>query len=133
MFRRQRRVDPKARLVAMQIGGSRVALGSAIFLATRPVLRAMRFPEPGPTGVALAKLGGGRDIAIGALTLASLGDAGRLRTMMLASNLCDLADAAAFAFAARDPQMRLPTVSGVLSGTAAATAGFWAWRRLGDA
>lgn len=130
MFNR-RKVDPKARRVAIQIGGSRVALGAAIFLATRPVLRAMRFPEPGPTGVALAKLGGGRDIAIGALTLASLGDADRLRTAMLASNLCDLADAAAFAVAGRDPQMRLPGISGVLSGTAAA-AGFWAWRRLGD-
>ncbi|HET9164036.1 MAG TPA: hypothetical protein VFN89_11440 [Solirubrobacterales bacterium] len=125
-------MDPKARRVAMQIGGSRVALGTAIFLGTRPVLRAMRFPEPGPTGVALAKLGGGRDIGIGVLTLASLSDPDRLRTVMLASNLCDLADAAAFAFAARDPQMRLPTVSGVLSGSAAAAAGFWAWRRLGD-
>jgi hypothetical protein len=109
-----------------------VALGTAIFLATRPLLRAMRFPEPGPSGVALAKLGGGRDVALGALTLASLGDPDRLRTVMLASSLCDLADAAAFGFAARDPQMRLPTVSGVLSGSAAAAAGFWAWRRLGD-
>lgn len=128
----KRRMDPKARQVALQIGGSRVALGASIFLATRPVLRAMRFPEPGPTGVALAKLGGGRDIAIGALTLASLGDADRLRTMLLASSLCDLADAAAFAFAIPDPQMRLPGLSGVLSGSAAAAAGFWAWRRLGD-
>jgi hypothetical protein len=132
MFGRRRRMDPRARQVALQIGGSRVTLGTAIFLATRPVLRAIRFPEPGPSGVALAKLGGGRDIAIGALTLASLGDAERLRTMMLASSLCDLADAAAFAFAAPDPQMRLPAISGVLSGAAAATAGIWAWRRLGD-
>jgi hypothetical protein len=132
MFRK-RRMDPKARRVALQIGGSRVALGTAIFLATRPVLRAMRFPEPGPSGVALAKLGGGRDLAIGALTLVSLGDPERLRTVLLASNLCDLADAAAFAFAAPDPQMRLPGISGVLSGTTAAAAGFWAWHRLGHA
>ena len=132
MFGRKRRVDSRARLVAVQIGGSRVTLGTAIFLATRPVLRAMRFPEPGPTGVALAKLGGGRDIAIGALTLGALSDPDRLRTVILVSNLCDLADAAAFGFAARDPQMRLPGVTGVLAGAAAATAGFWAWRRLGD-
>src|SRR3954454_19641046 len=132
MFRLDRRMDPRARQGAMQIGGSRVALGAAIFLATRPVLRAMRFPEPGPSGVALAKLGGGRDIAVGALTLASLSDPDRLRTVMLASNLCDLADAAAFGSAARDPQMRVPAIAGVLSGSAAAGAGFWAWRRLGD-
>src|SRR3954454_4528330 len=130
MFRLDRRMDPRARQGALQIGGSRVALGAAIFLATRPVLRAMRFPEPGPTGVALAKLGGGRDIAIGALTLASLSDSERLRTVMLASNLCDLADATAFAFAARDPQMRLPALSGGRSGGGAAAAGFWACRRL---
>lgn len=133
MFRRQRRMDSRARQVALQIGGSRVALGMAIFLATRPALRAMRFPEPGPTGVALAKLGGGRDIAIGALTLSARSEPDRLRTLLLVSNLCDLADAAAFAFAAREPQMRAPGISGVLSGGAAATAGFWAWRRLGDA
>jgi len=132
MFRR-RHVDPKARRIALQIGGSRVALGTAIFVATRPALRAMRFPEPGPTGVALAKLGGGRDIAIGGLTLAALSDPDRLRTVILVSNLCDLADAAAFAFAARDQQMHLPAFSGVLSGGAAAAVGFWAWRRLGDA
>jgi len=132
MFRR-RRIDPKARQVAMQIGGSRVALGMAIFLATRPVLRAMRFPEPSPAGEALAKLGGGRDIAIGALTLGALSDAERLRTVMLVSNLCDLADAAAFSFAVRNPQTRLAGIGGVLSGSAAAAAGFWAWRRLGDA
>jgi len=132
MFRRNS-IDPKARQIALQIGGSRVALGTAIFLATRPALRTMRFPEPGPTGVALAKLGGGRDIAIGALTLAALSDRDRLRTMMLVSNLCDLADAAAFGFGARHPQMRLAGVAGAFSGAAAATAGFWAWRRLGDA
>jgi hypothetical protein len=132
MFR-PRRIDPKARQVALQIGGTRVALGTAVFFATRPALRAIRFPEPGPTGVALAKLGGGRDIALGALTLGARSDRERLRTVMLVSSLCDLADAAAFAFAARDPQMRLPALSGVLSGSGAAAAGFWAWRRLGDA
>ena len=132
MFRRNS-IDPKARQIAMQIGGSRVVLGTAIFFGTRPALRAMRFPEPGPTGVALAKLGGGRDIAIGALTLGARSDRERLRTVMLVSNLCDLADAAAFAFGARHPQMRLAGTTGVLSGGAAAIAGFWAWRRLGDA
>ena len=132
MFRQRRRMDSRTRQIALQIGGTRVALGTTIFLATRPALRAMRFPEPGPTGVALAKLGGGRDIAIGALTLGALSDRERLRTVILASNLCDLADAAAFAFAARDPQMRLPALTGVLSGAVAASAGCWAWRRLGD-
>jgi hypothetical protein len=132
MFGRRDRIDPWARQVALQIGGTRVALGTAIFFATRPVLRAMRFEELDATGVALAKLGGGRDIAIGALTLAARDDRERLRTVMLVSNLCDLADAAAFAYATGDLRTRRPGIGGVLSGSAAALAGFWAWRRLGD-
>src|SRR3954451_16072715 len=111
MFRR-RRIDPKARQVAMQIGGSRVALGMAIFLATRPVLRAMRFPEPSPAGGALAKLGGGPGIGVGGLTLGALSDAERLRTVMLVSTLCALADAAAFSFAVRNQQTRLAGIGG---------------------
>lgn len=131
MFGRAK-TDSKARQVVLLIGASRVTLGTAIFFATRPVLRALRFPEPGPTGEALAKLGGGRDIMIGALTLAAREDAERLRAMILVSNLCDLADAAAFALAARNPQTRLAGLGGVLSGGGAAVAGFWAWRRLGS-
>src|SRR3954447_26798653 len=119
MFRR-RRIDPKARQVAMQIGGRRVALGMAIFLATRPVLRAMRFPEPSPAGEALATLGGGPDIAIGAPSLGALWDAERLRTVMWVSNLCAPPAAAPFSCAVRSPRPPLAGIGGVLSGSAAA-------------
>lgn len=129
---RRTKTDPKARQVATQIGGSRVALGLGILLATRPVLRAMRFPDPNPSGVALAKLGGGRDVVLGAATLATRDDPQRLRTVMLVSNFSDLADAVAFAFATGNPETRRPGIGGVLSGSAAAAVGFWAWRRLGD-
>src|SRR3954452_741009 len=131
MFRR-RRIDPTARREALEIGGRRGALGAALFFVTRAVLRGVRFPEPGPAGEALAKLGGARDIAIVALTLGALSDAERLRTVMLASNLCALPDAPPFSFAARNPQTRLAGIGGVLSGSAAAAVGFWAWRRLGE-
>lgn len=130
MFRRAK-MDPKARQVALQIGASRVAMGVGIFFATRPALRRLGFGEAGPTGEALGKLGGGRDIAIGALTLAARDDPAALRTALLISSACDVADAVALGVSARHPETRKAGLGGVLSGSAAAIAGLWAWRRLG--
>jgi Domain of unknown function (DUF4267) len=131
MFRHIR-MDPKARQVALQIGGSRVAIGAGALLATRPALRLLGFGDPEATGVALAKLAGGRDIALGLLTLAARDDAQKLRTLLLVSSACDLADAVGLGAAARYPETRRAGIGGVVSGSAAAIAGFWAWRRLGD-
>jgi len=131
MFRR-RRMDPKARQVALQIGGSRVMIGVGALFATRPALRLLGFGEPEATGTAVARLAGGRDIALGALTLAARDDAERLRTMLLVSSACDVADAIGLGLSAEHPETRRAGIGGILSGTAAAVAGFWAWRRLGD-
>jgi hypothetical protein len=132
MFRRRAKMDPKARQVALQIGASRVAMGVGIFFATRPALRALRFGDTDATGEALAKLGGGRDIALGALTLAARDDPGALRTTILISSACDVADAIALGASARHPEMRGAGLGGVFSGSTAALAGLWAWRRLAD-
>jgi len=126
-----RRIDPRARQVALQIGAGRVALGVATVFATRPALKALGFSQPEATGTALAKLVGGRDIALGALTLAAHDDAQQLRTLMLVSSACDLADAVSLGASVRDPETRQAGVSGIVSGSAAALAGLWAWRRLG--
>jgi hypothetical protein len=127
---RRSKPDPKARQIALQIGGSRVAMGLAIFFATRPALRVLRFGETDASGEALAKLGGGRDIAIGALTLALRNDAQALRAVILVSSACDLADAVALGISARRPETRAAGLGGVISGGGAAIAGLWAWRRL---
>jgi hypothetical protein len=131
MFRRAE-IDPKARQVAIQIGASRVAMGIGIFLATGPAVRWLGFGEPGPTGLALAKLGGGRDIAIGALTLAARDDRQMLRTALLISSACDLTDAVALGASTHHPETRKAGIGGVFSGGIAAAAGFWAYRRLGS-
>jgi hypothetical protein len=125
-------MDRRARQVALQIGASRVAMGIGIFLATRPALRILGFGEPNAGGQALAKLGGGRDIAIGALTLAARDDPQALRATVLVSSACDLADAVALGISARHPETRKAGIGGIVSGGTAAVAGLWAWRRLGD-
>lgn len=129
MFRREG-IDPKARQVALGIGASRVAMGIGIFFATQPALRALRFGSTDASGEAVAKLGGGRDIAIGALTLAARDDRDALRATLLLSSACDLADAIALGVSARRPQTRAAGIGGVISGGAAALAGLWAARRL---
>jgi hypothetical protein len=131
MFRGEK-VDPKARQVALGIGASRVAMGIGVFFATQPALRALRFGPTNASGEAVAKLGGGRDIAIGALTLAVRDDRQALRSALLLSSACDLADAAALGVSARRPETRQAGIGGVLSGGGAALAGLWAWRRLAD-
>jgi hypothetical protein len=123
-------MDSKARQVALEIGATRVAMGVGIFFATRPALRVFGFGEAGAAGMALGKLGGGRDIAIGALTLAARDDRRALRTAILVSSACDAADAVALGISARHPETRKAGIGGVLSGGIAAAAGLWAWRRL---
>ena len=130
MFRR-RQIDPKARELALQIGGSRIVIGVGALVLTRPALRLLGFGEPEATGRALAKLAGGRDLALGALTLAARDDAEKLRTLLLVSSACDVADAVGLGVSARYPETRKAGLGGILSGSAAALAGFWAYRRLG--
>jgi hypothetical protein len=129
MFKR-RRMDPKARRIALQIGGSRVLIGAGALLFTRPALRVLGFSDPEATGKALARLAGARDVAIGALTLAARDDAERLRTILVLSSACDVADAVGLGASARHPATRRAGLGGIVSGSAAALAGFWAARRL---
>jgi hypothetical protein len=124
------RGDPNPRRVALALGASRVGLGVGALFLTRPALTALGFGDAGSAGRALAKLLGGRDLALGLATLAARQDAGRLRELTLAAAALDTADAIAMALAARDPEVRLAALGGVLSGGGAAAAGLWAGRRL---
>lgn len=127
----RKRVDARAQRVALGLGVSRVALGAGIFFATQPALRAMRFGATDASGEAVARLGGGRDFALGALTLAARDDREALRAALLISGALDLADAVAMVVSARRPETREAGIGGVIAGGAAAAACFWARRRLG--
>jgi hypothetical protein len=117
--------------MALTLGAGRVALGTGALLATRPTLKALLFGETDAVGRGLAKLAGGRDLALGLLTLAARDDLAALRTLTLTAAVLDAADAASLSLAARDGDTRLAALGGVVSGAGAAIAGAWAWRRLG--
>ena len=115
-------------MLAIAVG--RLAVGAAALLATRPALRGLGFAETDSSGLALAKLAGGRDLALGAVTLAVRDDPAALRAAALAAAALDAADAATFALAGAGPETRDAGIRGLASGAAAALLGLWAYRRL---
>lgn len=126
----KRSSDPLARRAILAVAAGRLAIGSGALLATRPALRGLGFAETDASGLALARLAGGRDLALAAVTLAVREDRASLRAVALAGAALDAADALTFALAAADFGTREAGVRGVLSGAGAAALGIWAWRRL---
>jgi hypothetical protein len=127
----KRRIDSRGRQVALALGVARVGLGVGALFVTGPTLKALLFGETDPVGRALAKLAGGRDLALGLLTLAAREDPQALRAVTITAAALDAADAFSLGLAARDSDTRLAGLGGVASGGGAAIAGIWAWRRLG--
>ncbi len=117
----------------LAIATARIGIGVGAVFVTRPALKALGFAETDAAGMALGRIAGGRDIALGLLALAAREDRKALRIAALAAAAVDASDAVSFGFAARDPIARRAGIGGVLSGSAAAIVGAWAWRRLGGA
>ncbi|MFN8162587.1 MAG: hypothetical protein U0R26_01930 [Solirubrobacterales bacterium] len=129
-MRRRRQIDPLGRHSVLAIAAGRIAIGTGALLATGPALKLLGFSEADAAGRALARLAGGRDIALGLLAVAARDDLGALRVAALTAAAVDLGDAISFGIAARDPAARRAGLSGVASGGAAALAGAWAWHHL---
>jgi hypothetical protein len=130
MRRRRRQPDPLARAAVLGIAGGRIAIGVGAALATRPALKALGFEASDTSARALARIAGGRDIALGLLTLAARDDRERLREIAAVATAVDLGDALAFGIAGRDPAAGRAAVQGILTGGAATVVGAWAVRRL---
>jgi hypothetical protein len=128
---RRRKPDPLARTAVLGIAAGRTAIGVGALLATRPVLKVLGFDSSDTSARALARIAGGRDIAIGLLTFAARDDRVALREVTAAAAAVDLGDAICFGIAGRDPAAGRAAVQGILSGGAAAAVGAWALRRLG--
>ncbi len=129
VFRREQS-DPLGRQMVLAIAAGRIAVGAGALFATRPALGVLGFGETDSSGLALAKLAGGRDLALAAVTLALRDDPAALRAAALAGAALDGADALTFILATGDPETRRAGLAGLLSGGAAAIAGLWAYRRL---
>jgi hypothetical protein len=126
-----KRSDPQARQLGIFLAACRVGLGVGTLLATRPALRALGFRDSDESSEALARLAGGRDLALGAATLLARGDPATFRALILAAAALDAADAFSLGLSIPDPQTRQAGIGGLVSGGGAALAGLWAWRRLG--
>jgi hypothetical protein len=96
-LKREAAIDPPGvRTVADAIAVARVALGVAMTTAPRRFLHFQGFTEVSPTAETLARLAGGRDLVLGAATLAVRDDRAALRRASLLGAGLDAADAAAF-------------------------------------
>jgi hypothetical protein len=129
-FPPSRKPDPLARAAVLGIAAGRIAIGSGALLATRPALKALGFEAADTSTRALARIAGGRDIALGLLAFAARDDRVALREATAAAAAVDLGDAVCFAIAGHDPAAGRAAVQGILSGGAAAAVGAWAVRRL---
>jgi hypothetical protein len=117
--------------VTLVSGAGRIAIGIALALAPRMALSGLGFRDHSPATIAVARIAGGRDIALGVTMLLAAGDAERLRAAHIANAGVDAGDAAAFAgaLASGDENVRDAGLRGMAAGLAAALAGAWAaWR-----
>ncbi len=128
---RRRKPDPLARTAVLGIAAGRIAIGVGALLATRPALKVLGFEASDTSARALARIAGGRDIALGLLTFAARDDRERLRETAALATAVDLGDAICFGIAGRDPAAGRAAVQGILSGGGATVVGAWAVRRLG--
>lgn len=125
--------DPLARQAATAIAVARVGIGIGALALTRPALRFLGFADPAGASVALARLAGGRDIALGVHGLLVRNDAARLREATLLGAAVDAGDAGAFAAAllSRDGIDRTAWMNLPIAGSAV-VAGAWVASRLGS-
>jgi hypothetical protein len=124
-------IDPLARSAALAIAWARIGIGVGTFGFTRPALAMLGFERPDATTVTLARLAGGRDIALGIHALSAAADRDSLREATLLGALVDVGDAVAFGAAAiANREGRRTAVQNAALGAAAAIAGAWVLTRV---
>ncbi len=121
---------PDVRAWSLVSGLGRVGLGIAMLTAPEPALRVMGFKAVSPATVAVTRLAGGRDLVLGAVTMAALGDRDRLRSATLANAAADAGDTLAFGIALGTAE-RQAGLRGFAAALPAAVAGVWTAWRLG--
>lgn len=123
-------MDPLARSGAIAIAIARIGIGVATFGFTRKALAGLGFEDAAAPTVALARLAGGRDIALGLHALSVAGDRERLREATTLAAAVDAGDAIAFAALSADPEQRGTALKNAPLAAAAVVAGAWIRTRL---
>lgn len=120
------------RALTLASGAGRIAIGIALALAPRQALTALGFSDHSAATVAIARIAGGRDIAMGAVTLMAGDDADRLGQASLANAAVDAGDALAFSAAlASGEDVGGAAARGISAALPAAIAGVWVASRVG--
>ena len=88
--------DPSARSAAVAIAAGRLGRGIGICAFTRQALAGLGFERSDAAAVALARLAGGRDIALGLHGLAARDDPSRLAESSAIGTAVDVGDGMAF-------------------------------------
>ena len=124
-------IDPLGRAAATAIAVARIGIGIGAFAFTRPALGALGFDRPDGRSVALARLAGGRDVALGIHALAVRDDRARLREAATIATAVDAGDMIAFgaALAGRDG-IDATALKNIPITVAAVVAGAWVTSRL---
>lgn len=119
-----------ARAVAAASAAGRIAIGIGLAVAPQPALKALGFARPSAATISVSRLAGGRDIVLGAVTLAALGDRDRLRAASFANAAVDAGDALTFAAGLGAGETRLASLRGLGAAVPATLAGLWCARAL---
>jgi hypothetical protein len=113
-------------LFARALGLARMTIGAGIWLAPRQAMAALGFDADNPQALALARLAGTRDVALGTLAVATAGDAERAPRVLALNAAVDAGDALAFAVPlARREGIDRAALGGVLTAAAATAIGLW--------
>jgi hypothetical protein len=103
-----------------------MAIGAGIWLAPRQAMAALGFDAENPQSLALARLAGTRDLALGAVAVATADDPDRAGKVLRLNAAVDAGDALTFAIPlARREGIDRAALGGVVSATAATILGAW--------
>lgn len=123
-------IDPLGRAGAIGIAAVRAALGVAIFTSPNKALGALGFSDPDPATVTIARLAGGRDIALGMHGLANANEKARLRESVAIGALVDAGDALAFGLLLGQKGQRKTALKNIPIAGAAVVAGAYLLSRI---
>ena len=115
----------RQRGIAIALAAGRLAIGAGFWLAPRASARAFGFEGADERLVAVGRLAGSRDLALGAWQLVVLGDRDGLRLATRTIAAVDAGDALVFALALRSENTRAAGLRGLPAAAVASLAGAW--------